>query len=100
MDERSKPRHLLAGIMTTVLDSLKTQILCNAELRQDFAKCVVLFKDYIMQTKVNKAQELNISSTTTKTEIEQKKRRPQGRVEDRYYTSHEYELCQMSRIRN
>ena len=24
------------------------QIMCNAELRQDFAKCVVLFKDYIM----------------------------------------------------
>ena len=100
MDERSKTRHLLAGIMTTVLGSLKTQILCNAELRQDFAKCVVLFKDYIMQTKVNKAQELNISSTTTKTESEQKKRRPQGRVEDRYYTSQEYKLCQMSRIRN
>ena len=43
-----------------------------------------------MQTKVNKPQELNISSTTTKTEIEQKKRKPQGRVEDRYYTIQEY----------
>ena len=41
----------------------------RAEIRQDFAKCVVLFKDYIMQTKVNKIQELNISSTTTKTEL-------------------------------
>ena len=86
MNEGSKTRHLLAGIKTTALDSVNTQILCNAELRQDFAKCVVLFKDYIMQTKANKPQELNISSTTTLTEIEQKKRRPQGRVEDRYYT--------------
>ena len=43
-----------------------------------------------MQTKVNKPQELNISSTTTKTEIEQKERKPQGRVEDRYYTIQEY----------
>ena len=54
MYEGSKARHLLAGIKTTALDSVKTQILCNAELRQDFAKCVVLFMDYIMQTKVNK----------------------------------------------
>ena len=84
MDKGSKTRHLLARIKTTALDSVKTQILCNAELRQDFAKCVVLFKDYIMQTKVNKPQELNISSATTKTETEQKKRKPQLRVQDRY----------------
>ena len=49
MDEGSKTRYLLAGIKTTALDSVKTQILCNAELRQGFAKCVVLFKGYIMQ---------------------------------------------------
>ena len=64
-------RHLLAGIKTTALDSVKTQILRNAELRQDFAKCVVLFNDYIMQTKVNKHQELNISPAATKTEPEE-----------------------------
>ena len=90
MDEGSKTRHLLAGIKTTALESVKTQILCNAELRQDFAKCVILFKDYIMQTKVNKPQELNISTTTTKTEVEQRKKKPQRRVEDRYYTIQEY----------
>ena len=56
MDEGSRMRHLLALIKTTALDSVKTQILCNAELRQDFAKCVVLFKDYIMKAKVNKPQ--------------------------------------------
>ena len=43
-----------------------------------------------MQAKVNRRHELNISSTTTKTEIEQKKRKLQGRVEDRYYTIQEY----------
>ena len=90
MDERSKTRHFQPGIKTTALDSVKTQILCNAELRQDFAKYVVLFKDYIMQTKVNKSQEQNISSAATKTETEKKKTKPQGRVEDRYYTIHEY----------
>ena len=82
MDEGSKTRHLLAGIKTTVLDSVKTQILCNSELKKDFAKCVILFKDYIMQTKVIKPQELNISSAMTKTETEQKKRKPERRVED------------------
>ena len=55
-EDGSKTRHLLAGIKRTALDSVKTQILCNAELRQDFAKCVVLFKYYIMQTEVNKPQ--------------------------------------------
>ena len=90
MDEGSKTRHLLAGIKTTALNSVKTQILCKAELRQDFAKCVVLFKVDIIPTKVNKPQELNISSAATKTETEQKKRKCQGRVEDRYYTIPEY----------
>ena len=45
MDEGRKTRHLLAGIKTAALDS----VLYNAELRQDFAKCVVQFKDYIRQ---------------------------------------------------
>ena len=39
MNEGSKTTHLLAGMKTTALDSVRTQILCNAELRQDFAKC-------------------------------------------------------------
>ena len=36
------------------------------------------------------AQDLNISLTVTKTETEQRRRKPQGRVEDRYYTIQEY----------
>ena len=90
MDEGSQTRHLLAGIKTTALDSVKTQILCNPDLRQNFAKCLVLFKDYFMQTKVNKPHELNISSTATKTDTEKKKTKPQGRVEDRCYSIQEY----------
>ena len=46
MDEGSKTRHLLAGFKTTALDSVKTQILCNAEMRQDCAKCVVFSRTY------------------------------------------------------
>ena len=33
MDEGGKTRHLLAGIKMTALDSVKTQILCNADPR-------------------------------------------------------------------
>ena len=51
------------------LDIAKTQIICNAELRYDFAKCVILFKDYIMQTMVIKPQELYFSSAVTETEL-------------------------------
>ena len=36
------------------------------------------------------AKELNISSTATTTETEKKKRKPQGRLEDMYYTIQEY----------
>ena len=53
-----------------------------------------------MQTKVNEPQKLNISSAATKTETEQKKRKRQARVEDRYYTIHEYKaLYPMNRRR-
>ena len=50
-----------------------------------------------MQTKVNKPQELNISSTTMRTEIEKKKRKPHGRVEDRYYVIQEYKALSKER---
>ena len=50
----------------------------------------VWFKDYTMQSKVIKPQELNIASTASNTETEQKKRKPQERVDDRYYAIHEY----------
>ena len=100
MDEGSKTRHLLAGIKTTALDSVKTQILCNAELRQDRTKCVVLFKDYIIKTKVNKPQELNISSTATKTETEQKKGSLMGELRIGLIPFRNTRLYPMNRRRN
>ena len=99
MDEESKTRHLLAGIKTTALDNVKTQILYNADLRQDFAKCVVVFKNYIIQTKFNRPHELNISSISIKAEIDQKKRKNQGRVEDRYYTIQDYKALSYEQMK-
>ena len=50
-----------------------------------------------MQTKVNNPEELNISSTVTKTETEQRRRKAQGRVEDRNYTVQEYKALSNDR---
>ena len=80
MDEGIKTRLLLPGIKTTALHSVKTQILCNAEFRQDFAKCVVLVKDYIMQTKVNKPHELNISSMPPRLKLNRKRENRKGEL--------------------
>ena len=60
IDERSKMHYLMNGIKTNVLDSVKTQILSNSDLQNDFAQCVVLFRDNLAQTKANKNPELNI----------------------------------------
>ena len=49
IDERSKVCHLMNGIKTRDLDPLKTQILSNAMLHNDFDVCINLFKDYITQ---------------------------------------------------
>ena len=65
IDERSKMHYLMNGIKTNVLDSVKTQILSNSDLQNDFAQCVVLFKDYLAQTKANKNPELNISAVNS-----------------------------------
>ena len=49
IDERSKVRHLVEGIKTDKLDTIKGQILASAELRSSFDKCVTLFQDFIRQ---------------------------------------------------
>ena len=53
IDDRSKVRHLLAGIKTNTLDTVKTRIMSDADLRSDFDSCVNLFQDFIEQTAHN-----------------------------------------------
>ena len=89
IDERSKTRYLMNGIKTNMLDSVKTQILSNSDLQNDFARCFVLFKAYLAQTKANKNPELNVSAMNFQregTECDPKK----CKVEDRNYTTKEY----------
>ena len=61
--ERSKVRHLMAGIKTDKFDSVKTQILSTAALRSNFTGYVTLYKDFISQARnTGGANSLNISA--------------------------------------
>ena len=62
IDERSKLRHLMAGIKTKVLDPVKTQIMASATLRNDFDACVNLYKDFIEQSNNLGVRNANILS--------------------------------------
>ena len=88
IDPRSKVRYLLDGIKTDKFDSVKTRIMSDASLRNDFDSCVTLYQDFIKQTFKSKStptvgiSELKTSASGTKRKSE---------VEDRYYTKAEYD---------
>ena len=56
---RSKVRYLSDGIKTTGLDSVKTLIISDEGLRQDFDRFITLYKDFVNQSNV-KRQSLGI----------------------------------------
>ena len=49
INKQSKVRHLHDGIKTKELDHVKTRILSNSALCNNFDACVSLFKDFIKQ---------------------------------------------------
>ena len=89
IDPRSKVRYLLDGIKTDKFDSVKTRIMSDATLRNDFDSCVTLYQDFIKQTTKSRTtptvgiSELKISAFGSKRKSEA--------VEDRYYTKAEYD---------
>jgi len=86
IDPRSKVRYLLDGIKTDKLDSVKTRIISDATLRNDFDACVTLYQDFIKQTfKSKPTSTVNISQVKTNAG-----KRKSVAVEDRYYTKAEY----------
>ena len=94
IDERSRVRHLLAGIKTTELDTIKSTIMASPQYRSDFSGCVTLFKDFIAQRKSSKdaGLEMNISATGTSKKHVRFSDEQGGskKVEDRYYKYEEY----------
>jgi hypothetical protein len=94
IDERSKVRHLVDGIKEKRLDTVKAQILSDNALRNDFDRCVGLYKDFIKQT-ADETRDMNISATNSSNNPGNspgKHVRFKGNsiVEDRYYKEAEY----------
>ena len=104
IDDRSKVRHLMAGIKTKVLDPVKTQIMARAALRNDFDICVNLYKDFneqsddlgvrdanisLVQSDKNGASSGSGSARVSGTNYD--KVVPDNSVPDRYYTGEEYQ---------
>ena len=90
IDERSKVRHLVEGIKTDKLDTIKGQILASAELRSSFDKCVTLFQDFIRQQTKTKSYSTLTIAEVSRTDNKRKASGGSGVVEDRYYTKEEY----------
>ena len=94
----------MAGIKTKVLDSVKTQIMASATLRNDYDSCINLYKDFIEQSNNSGVLEVNILSVHS-----DKNSAPSGSagvkgqgtnydkvvtdnsVPDHYYTGEEYQ---------
>ena len=84
IDAGSKVRYLLAGIKCASLDAVRTRIMSDEYLSNDFARCVTLFKDFVKQSaQVNRAQ-LGIAAMTVTPGGEQTK------GEDRWYSIDEW----------
>jgi hypothetical protein len=97
IDERSKVRHLLHGIKTNKLDTVKSTIMADASLRNDFDRCVNLFKDFIVQSGMQQnVRDSEISAITHEKSKHNnggnfnKQVTPDMSVEDRYYKRSEY----------
>ena len=89
IDERSKVRHLLAGIKTDRLDTVKTRIMSDAVLRSDFDACVNLFQDFIQQSG-QEVRDAHVAAFRTGGGGGNGDVEPDMSVEDRYYKKEEY----------
>lgn len=90
IDPRSKVRYLLDGIKTDKFDSVKTRIMSDATLRNDFDACVTLYQDFIKQTTSKSRGNPNVNISEIKVQHGGKRKRS-DEAEDRYYTKSEYD---------
>lgn len=85
IDERSKVRHLLAGIKTDKLDAIKTRIMSDTKYRNSFDDSVTLYMDFIKES----TPATEVPTRQVSVVAGDKRKRTDG-VEDRYYTKTEY----------
>ena len=93
IDEQSKVRHLLDGIKTNELDTVKGQIWASPTLQNSFDDCVTLFQDFINNKRIATTRTSTIASIGTKRKLDDTNMddtEPDMSVDDRYYTSQEY----------
>jgi hypothetical protein len=91
IDERSKVRYLISGIKTTALDSVKTNVMASAVLRNDFHATAGLYKDFIDQMKTTQPdKDVTIAAVTGEGGGRFSKVKPDMSIEDRYYGTKEY----------
>ena len=90
IDPRSKVCYLLDGIKTDKFDSVKTRIMSDATLRNDFDACVTLYQDFIKQTSKSKTP-ATIGISDVKTSAGGTKRKSETIKDRRYYTKAEYD---------
>jgi hypothetical protein len=64
IDAGSKVRYLLNGIRYAALHAVRTRIMSDEDLRQDFARCVTLFKDFMKQSAQIARPQLEIAAMT------------------------------------
>ena len=86
---RSKVRYLLDSIdKTDKFDYVKTRIMSDATLRNDFDPCVMLHQDFIKQIAKSKPA-LTVGISEIKTSTAGGTKRKSDAVEDRYNTKAE-----------
>ena len=99
IDDQSKVHHLMTGINTKVLDSVKTQIMASDTLQNEFDACVNLYKDFIEKSEDLGVQNANILLFHSKKNVapsgsgggggsvtNKEKVVPDNTISDRYYT--------------
>ena len=64
IDAGSKVRYLLNRIRCTALKAVRTRIMSDEDLHQDFARCVTLFKDFVKQSAQVARAQLGIAAMT------------------------------------
>ena len=81
IDAGSKVHYLLNGIRCPSLDVVRTRIMSDEDLRQDFARCVTLFKDFVKQSAQVTHAQLGIVAMTVM---------PGAKGKDRWYSIEEW----------
>ena len=94
INERAKVRHLMAGIKDPTLTVGKSQILATPDIRNNFDRAVILYKDFITQSETHKNPDVQIAAVTLYTaansNASSQNNNTAGIVEDWYYTKFEY----------